>query len=90
MIKQESSYADEHPFVEEEISEALLEPLGWRAEGRASRSISIRGGVVADEVGYGKTAITLGLIDCTSDRVPVVDVPGRVSVKATVKLFKGQ
>ncbi|CAG7850002.1 SubName: Full=Uncharacterized protein {ECO:0000313/EMBL:CCA72586.1} [Serendipita indica DSM 11827] len=49
-------------FVEEEICEDASENLGWRIEGRARRSVSIRGGVVADQVGYGKTAIMLGLI----------------------------
>ncbi|KAJ3818894.1 hypothetical protein EV361DRAFT_190497 [Lentinula raphanica] len=63
MIRQEA--LDAEPFVEEEISEAVLEPLGWRAEGLAQRPIHVRGGVLADQVGYGKTAITLGLIDCT-------------------------
>ena len=50
-------------FVEEEVIEARLPALRWRAEGRATRAVEVRGGVVADQVGYGKTAITLGLID---------------------------
>ncbi|PWN45231.1 hypothetical protein IE81DRAFT_344924 [Ceraceosorus guamensis] len=50
------------PFVEEEVSEGLLTPMGWRAEGKATRPVTVRGGVVADAVGYGKTAITLGLV----------------------------
>ncbi|CEH17129.1 dna repair protein rad8 [Ceraceosorus bombacis] len=50
------------PFVEEEVSEGLLTPMGWRAEGKATRPVMVRGGVVADAVGYGKTAITLGLV----------------------------
>lgn len=60
---------DAAPFIEEEVSEAVLDPLGWRAEGRAQRPIHVRGGVLADQVGYGKTAITLALIDCTSKQV---------------------
>ncbi|KAJ7066529.1 hypothetical protein C8F01DRAFT_1123601 [Mycena amicta] len=63
MVQQESS--DAPPFMEEEISEAILPSLGWRAEGRAQRPVRVRGGVLADAVGYGKTATTLGLIDCT-------------------------
>lgn len=77
------------PFIEEEVSEAILSPLGWRAEGRAQRPVHIRGGVLADQVGYGKTAITLGLIDCTSASVKeefkkIGDVPGKIPVKATL------
>jgi hypothetical protein len=87
MLAQEDPAAP--PFVEEEISEAILEPLGWRAEGRAQRPVIVRGGVLADEVGYGKTAITLGLADCTLEEVKrdvneAPDMPGRVRVHATL------
>ncbi|KZT67381.1 hypothetical protein DAEQUDRAFT_812927 [Daedalea quercina L-15889] len=87
MLEQESP--DAPPFIEEEISEAILEPLGWRAEGRAQRPVHIRGGVLADEVGYGKTAITLGLIDCTARDVEkdfrkMQDMEGKIPVKATL------
>ena len=87
MICQESR--DAVPFIEEEISEAVLDHLGWRAEGRAQRPIFIRGGVLADQVGYGKTAITLGLIDCTSKIVrnefaKQDRIPGKIPVKGTL------
>lgn len=87
MIRQENTTAA--PFIEEEISEAILDPLGWRAEGRAQRPVHIRGGVLADQVGYGKTAITLGLIDCTSKTVEKEFVkksrtPGKIPVKGTL------
>ncbi|KAF8637647.1 hypothetical protein AX17_002715 [Amanita inopinata Kibby_2008] len=87
MLQQESS--DVEPFIEEEISEAILSPLGWRAEGRAQRPVRIRGGVLADQVGYGKTAITLGLIDCAADNVEqefsmMNALPGRIPIKATL------
>ncbi|TFY66733.1 hypothetical protein EVG20_g4345 [Dentipellis fragilis] len=87
MIKQEDP--DAPPFIEEEISEAMLEPLGWRVEGRAQTPVHVRGGVLADEVGYGKTAITLGLIDCTRKAVAkevqgMKDMPGKIRVKASL------
>ncbi|KAI0701486.1 hypothetical protein BC835DRAFT_1303658 [Cytidiella melzeri] len=89
MLRQES--ADAPPFMEEEISEAILHPLGWRVEGRAQRPHRVRGGVLADEVGYGKTAITLGLIDCAAKDVQreysELDdklFPGKVAVKGTL------
>ncbi|KZT41751.1 hypothetical protein SISSUDRAFT_241299 [Sistotremastrum suecicum HHB10207 ss-3] len=84
MIHQES--LDAPPFVEEEISEAILDVLGWRAQGRAQRPIRVRGGVLADQVGYGKTAITLGLIDCNEDTTKSKKkaFPGFIPVKATL------
>lgn len=66
MLRQEEE--DPKPFYEEEISEAMLPALGWRAEGKATRPVQVRGGVLADAVGYGKTAITLGLIAASPNR----------------------
>jgi len=63
MLSQEASDA---PFYEEEVAEGILPSLGWRTEGRVRRPVMVRGGIIADEVGYGKTAITLGLIDAAS------------------------
>ncbi|KAJ7224160.1 hypothetical protein GGX14DRAFT_424530 [Mycena pura] len=87
MVQQESN--DAPPFIEEEISEAILPSLGWRAEGRAQRPVRVRGGVLADAVGYGKTATTLGLIDCASKSVQeefaqMGRVDGKVALKATL------
>ncbi|KAF5387319.1 hypothetical protein D9757_005715 [Collybiopsis confluens] len=87
MIHQEDPKTK--PFIEEEVSEALLDPLGWRAEGLAQRPVHVRGGVLADQVGYGKTAITLGLIDCTWKKVEAefakqATIDGKVSLKATL------
>lgn len=87
MVAQESPNAD--PFIEEEVSEAILEPLGWRAQGRAQRPKHVRGGVLADQVGYGKTAITLGLIDCALAKIKREvrdgdEMPGKIPVKATL------
>ncbi|MBW0476709.1 hypothetical protein O181_016424 [Austropuccinia psidii MF-1] len=74
MIAQEKlKEGIQHTFIEEEIAEAALLPLGWRAEGKAERPVLVRGGVLADEVGYGKTAITIGLISSTlEDRPPSI------------------
>ena len=55
-------------FLEQEVAEATLPSLGWRAEAKVERPILARGGVVADQVGYGKTAITIGLIDASPQR----------------------
>ncbi|KAF9497116.1 hypothetical protein BDN71DRAFT_1445134 [Pleurotus eryngii] len=87
MVAQEAKTAP--PFIEEEISEAMLDALGWRAEGRVQRSVKIRGGVLADQVGYGKTAITLALIDVMASNVKeemsnIDDLPGKIPTKASL------
>lgn len=61
MIGQERE--DIEPFIEQETEEATLPVMSWRAEVRAEMPRTIRGGVLADEVGYGKTATVLALID---------------------------
>ena len=50
-------------FMEEEVTDAILPSLNWRGEGPVRRPVLVCGGVVVDKVGYGKTAISLGLID---------------------------
>lgn len=83
MLAQESDEIE--PFQEEEVAEGMLEPMGWRVEGKASRKVSIKGGVLADAVGYGKTAITLGLIASTRDRpAPVSSDGGFIETRATL------
>lgn len=87
MLAQEQ--ADVKEFEEEEIVEAILEPLGWRAEAKATRNIRVLGGVLADQVGYGKTAITLALIACRAKEAkwkkPSSKVThGLIPVKATL------
>ncbi|CAD6580658.1 MAG: hypothetical protein ASARMPRED_000285 [Alectoria sarmentosa] len=86
MIGQE---ADDMAFYEEEIEEATLSQLGWRAEARVRRTRIVRGGVLADEVGYGKTATTLALIDAqkkSAEEYPGQKRLGCISVKATLIL----
>ncbi|GAA6010842.1 hypothetical protein JCM11491_004561 [Sporobolomyces phaffii] len=82
MIEQE---ADPKPWVEEEVAEYLLPEMNWHAEARATREVTVRGGVVADAVGYGKTAITIGLICArrSHDSKPTPE-KGRIAVKATL------
>ena len=90
MQHQESPHAPS--FVEEEIEEAILPHLGWRAQAKATRNVSVRGGVLADQVGYGKTAITLGLIDAQSERDKTMllkDSPGKIPIKATLVVVPG-
>jgi hypothetical protein len=76
---------DVEPFVEEEVEEALLPMLMWRAEGKVCAQKIVRGGVLADDVGYGKTAIVLGLIDSLqSDQALPDPIGGHIPLKATL------
>lgn len=83
MISQEAK--DMKPFMEEEVEESILPLMPWRAEVKATMPKVVRGGVLADEVGYGKTAVILGLIDAQyeSDCKPPEDY-GLIPTKATL------
>ncbi|WEW57992.1 hypothetical protein PRK78_003459 [Emydomyces testavorans] len=75
------------PFEEEEIVEALLPVINWRAEGKATAKKLVRGGILGDDVGYGKTAISLGLIDAqfeNDSRCVPDDGDGVIPIKATL------
>ncbi|CAO1621917.1 unnamed protein product [Sympodiomycopsis kandeliae] len=92
MLEQEAEAVE--PFEEEEVSEASLSALEWCAEGRANQLKYIRGGVIADAVGYGKTAISLALIAAQkeaerSKSAPAVD-PGMIGTKATLVIVPAQ
>ncbi|KUI55585.1 Helicase domino [Cytospora mali] len=49
-------------FVEKEVAEVYMDHLRLRVYAHAERNIIRRGRVVADDVGFGKTAVCLGLI----------------------------
>ncbi|KAI1502571.1 hypothetical protein F5X99DRAFT_152768 [Biscogniauxia marginata] len=51
-------------FVEQEIEEHIVPELKARLVGCAIRRVFRRGGVLADDVGYGKTVISLALMGC--------------------------
>ncbi|KAI9707332.1 MAG: hypothetical protein M1836_000292 [Candelina mexicana] len=84
MISQELGTIE--PFEEEEVEEALLPQLGWLAEASAKKEVVVRGGVLADAVGYGKTATTLGLIDFQRNHQPTSPkfIEGKIPIKATL------
>jgi hypothetical protein len=56
MLAQE---ATTEAFMEQEIAECILPNWNWRAEGRVQRPVIVRGGIIADEVGYGKVRLIL-------------------------------
>ena len=59
MIEQETT---KEPFIESEVAESLIPRLGLRMDGKVEVKKMVRGGIVADQVGYGKTAISIGAI----------------------------
>ena len=63
---------DAPPFIEQEVQESVLPALNWRLEAAARMPRQVRGGVLADEVGYGKTVITIALIDSMPRETPEV------------------
>ena len=86
MIGQE---ANDMSFYEEEIEEATLSQMSWRAEVRVRRNRSLRGGILADEVGYGKTATTLALIGAqenSASKYARNEKSGSISTQATLIL----
>ncbi|KAJ5591523.1 uncharacterized protein N7459_001892 [Penicillium hispanicum] len=92
MVSQEAD--DVEPFTEEETEEAFLPLMSWRAEVKATIPRTIRGGLIADEVGYGKTAIVLGLIDTqfARDQERFAEAPhpeGFIPTKATLIIVPG-
>ncbi|KAJ5572309.1 C-5 cytosine methyltransferase [Penicillium sp. DV-2018c] len=85
MVSQEAT--DIEPFVEEEVEESILPSMPWRAEVKATIPKVVRGGVLADEVGYGKTAIVLALIDAqfaNDCSRPIEEDHGLIPTKATL------
>ncbi|CAD0094996.1 unnamed protein product [Aureobasidium mustum] len=49
-------------FLVKEVEEALLPHLGWRLESEASTEVHVKGGILADHAGFGKTVTSLALI----------------------------
>ncbi|MCJ1251824.1 hypothetical protein MMC30_009062 [Trapelia coarctata] len=82
MVSQESEAVE--PFLEEEVEESLLGPLGWRLQARAASSRLVRGGVLADKVGYGKTVTVLALIERQKAGINMTPVEGYIRLKATL------
>ncbi|KAJ5238392.1 hypothetical protein N7468_003011 [Penicillium chermesinum] len=91
MIAQEAD--DIEPLVEFEVEEAMIPEMAWRSEVRASIPRTIRGGLVADTPGYGKTALALAIIDAQHEKDMVrltlrdqEELEERVHVRATLLL----
>lgn len=86
MIRQESS--DRTEFWEQEIVEAMIPQLGIRLEVRAQQLVDLcKGGIVADDVGFGKTITIVALVDSqmrAAETAALETCPGLLSLKATL------
>jgi len=49
-------------FLEEERSEHMLHGIGWTLIARAKKKVPLKGGVLGDAIGSGKTVVTIALI----------------------------
>eukprot|EP00929_Paragymnodinium_shiwhaense_P033402 TRINITY_DN18348_c0_g4_i2.p1 TRINITY_DN18348_c0_g4~~TRINITY_DN18348_c0_g4_i2.p1 ORF type:complete len:1172 (+),score=307.38 TRINITY_DN18348_c0_g4_i2:77-3592(+) len=79
---------EQEPFVAEWRQ---LWTCAWNAaclDMRVKASFNVRGGILADRVGYGKTATTIGLIDstqhCEVPQVPEMDRGSFIPAKGTL------
>ena len=85
-INQESGFES---FTEEEIVEDRITHINYRAEGKAARKVPVTGGVLAHEVGFGKTLVMLALIDAQFQQAKAREsevVTGSIPIKATMVL----
>ncbi|CAE8583771.1 unnamed protein product [Polarella glacialis] len=68
-------------------------PLPFTVDLRVRATFSVRGGILADKIGYGKTAATIGLIDAGLSRpdppLPAWDKQAFLPTKATLILVPG-
>jgi hypothetical protein len=80
------------PFTEEEVVESTINEIRYRAEGRATREVLRRGGILAQDVGFGKTVVMLALIKKTlriakeTENAGTIP-PGAISTDATLILL---
>ncbi|KAI2469441.1 hypothetical protein F4781DRAFT_431325 [Annulohypoxylon bovei var. microspora] len=74
-------------FIEQEIEEEIVPELKLRLLGWAKRIVSNHGGVLADDVGYGKTVIMLALMHCQQDFDHEISfTPGKVKEPSCMHL----
>ena len=90
MLRQEN---DVKGFWIEEITEHRITSPFMRLWGMAQQEKCVKGGLLAFEVGFGKTAVTLGLIASQEEKDQEwakCDIPGRIPLKATLIIVPDQ
>lgn len=74
-------------WEETETAEAPLDVFGYRLEARAVAKTELRGGLLAFEVGFGKTPVVLALAEAQKDKdkkFAAKPIPDSIPLKATV------
>lgn len=64
MLKHERT---PEPFVEREIEEEVVEEIHLRLLGYATRMVVRRGGIIADDIGFGKTVMMLAIFQLQAE-----------------------
>jgi SNF2 family DNA or RNA helicase len=75
------------PYLQEAMENFEIQSLGLRIEGRATMPTHGNRAVLADGVGFGKTAVVLArLLDKTGDTAPIGELTeeGKMTSKATI------
>ncbi len=62
LTRMQAIEAGQVEFSEEERSEHILNGVGWCLIGRAAKKSPLKGGVLGDAIGSGKTVVTIALI----------------------------
>jgi hypothetical protein len=74
-------------YPQEEVEEVVISEMAWRLDVKAITEHAVFGGILADDVGYGKTASTFALINSTRRlQNPLREARGAISAKATLIL----
>ncbi|KAI1483020.1 hypothetical protein F4774DRAFT_406188 [Daldinia eschscholtzii] len=83
----------EPEFTEREIEEETVPDLKLRLVGRVERKACHHGGILADQVGYGKTVVMLALMHCQENfdeeqslKLRAAKSPHRIHLKASLIL----
>ena len=81
MIQKENENAYWNEIEREEVN---VQTMAWRFDIKATKEVQIAGGVLADEVGAGKTTTCLALVDATTSQQ---DIPNLNNAEFTTGLI---
>ena len=79
------------PFSEQVIAEASVKKIGYLLEAKATRHVTVAGGILAQAVGFGKTILILSIValhlkEAQKNIAEVPDVTGAIRTQASLVL----